>query len=63
MHTGSVASISVSPDGITAASLGTDGCALLWDTSTGSLQGTLEVCAVFFTRSNCILTISQSALS
>lgn len=45
-HTGKVSSISVSPDGATAASVGDDGQALLWDTVGGMLRGTLQASAL-----------------
>ena len=43
MHVGKVLGITVSPDGSTAASLGGDGLALVWDCSTGILQASLQV--------------------
>ena len=42
-HTGKVLGITVSPDGSTAASLGVDGLALVWDCATGTLQASLQV--------------------
>lgn len=45
MHSGNVSAISVSPDGATAASVGDDGQALVWDTATGQLRATLQASA------------------
>ena len=43
MHTGKVLGITVSPDGSTAASLGGDGQALVWDCGNGDMQASLQV--------------------
>ena len=42
-HAGRVLGITVSPDGSTAASLGGDGLALVWDCSSGNMQTSLQV--------------------
>ena len=48
-HAGKVLGITVSPDGSTAASLGGDGLALVWNCGTGTLQASLQVGLVALT--------------
>jgi len=43
MHSGKVLGLTVSPDGSTAASLGGDGLALVWNCASGDMQATFQV--------------------
>ena len=46
-HSGRVHTVSISPDGRTAASIGDDAKALVWDCSTGKSVHTLQVSHLF----------------